>query len=414
MNPVEKFKEILNSFSMEDSFHWWEKNASRPELMVYKIDTKTKKLSLRAYDDTSSTKIYERLIYVDFGGDGRKNNPVNRIMDVTGLSFLDAVNTFLSWEGSEVQALPKWEREKDKKSEPAPYKNSYLRKMILNRKLPEYSVLAKELFRACDEEQQRYAESVLHIGFQPSDNQYEARIFIPEMDINGIPYGSYRYNRSVVSQKGLLRSNSKRVLFGAHMFPKFGRYRMCLEGHSDVVTNISRRYACFTTGSSTKGFGENLKDLKGNVLYDFPDLDLPGMKGAMLRATEIKAFNLTCFEHEKITHIIFWWADWMRSKKIYQKIIEKKVEKQDPFYVICDRIPLKKEHAFFNKDLLKMIQRQICEKNKWNFEELSIDNWKVIYKDKSLEEGFDWTDFHQQPVELKTELLNFLDKKVKY
>lgn len=422
MSNVQKYKEFIKSFSPEDSWLWWESNSNRPELLVYQVNTEIKKMSFRAYDDTPSVAIYSSLRYVDFGGDGESKDPVNRIMEVTGLGFLKAVDLFLSWEDSiDTTERVQWNRTKDKKSEVAPYKTSYLRKMISNRISFKnaYLELRKELFRGCSSSEIKYAENVLHIGYEPANKCWADRIFLPELDHLGVAYGSYRYNRKEGrkknGRKGLLRKNSKRIIYGEHMLPKYKNVIMYNEGHSDTVINISKRYGTVTTGSSTKKFGKNLKKLKGKVLIDFPDLDLPGMKGAMSRSMEIEEFNLTALPEDKIRHIIFWWAEWLRSESINSKIVNGHVLKTDMFYSIKDKIPSKKGFSFLNLDLLEEIQKDICMKKKWPLEKLSIKKWHIIFKNTSKIEGFDFADFYTEessPESVK--LISFLDSKVKY
>lgn len=419
---VEKYRNFAASFSKSDSWDWWADNANRPELMIYQVNEITKKMSGRAFDDTPSIAVYESLRYVDFGGDSESKDPVSRIMEVTGLGFLAAVEMFLGWSGQEVVAeRVKWERKKETKSEAQPYKPSYLRNVILNRNKfkNQYINLRKELFRGCSDSEIRYAENVLHVGYIPQDGEWCERIFLPEMDIKGVAYGSYRYNRAegrkLNGNKGLIRKNSKRVLYGEHMIPKFKNSVIYAEGHSDCVVNISKRYSCITTGSSTKKIGMNLEKLKGLTLYDFPDLDLPGMKGAMSRFFEIEEFNLTANLEDKINHVIFWWADWIRSSDIFDKLIQDKVAKTDMFFSIKNRIPVKKNYAFLNLDLLSDIQKEICKKKKWDHSKIDIKKWHIIFKGTSKPDGFDFADFYTEESSIESKkLLSFFNTSVKY
>jgi len=420
---IEQYKNFVLSFSKSDSWDWWVENSKRPELLVYEVSTNMKKLKFRAFDDTPSVAIWEGLRYTDFGGDSESGDPVTRIMEVTGMNFINAVKTFLSWNDSNiVLERAQWKTvSKDKKSEVAPYKPSYIRNCIINRNKykKDYDLLKKELFRGSSEEEIRYAESVLHIGYIPKNEEWADRIFLPEMDINGIPYGSYRYNRLEGKKpdgtKGYIRKNSKRILYGEHMLPKFKDKIIYSEGHSDTVINISKRFGCVTTGSSTKGIGINISKLKGKTLFDFPDLDFPGLKGAMLRHVEILEWNSKASEEDKIKHTIFWWADWIYSEKIFDKLMENKVEKTDMFYFIKDKIPVKNNRAFFNIDILRVIQKEICRKKSWDFDSLDMKNWKVIFKNQSKPEGYDFADFYlDNNSSEKRKLLSFLNSSVKY
>ena len=416
-NPVELYKELKASYSAEDSWELWSSLSNKPELGIYQVNDNTKKLSFRAYDDTPSVAIYSELNSVDFGGDCKPVDPVGRIMEVTSMSFMEAVKLFLSWEGQDIgdYVRPKYQHIKEKKSEALPYKPNYIRRAIKDRISHKgYKLIYKDLFRGCSDKEIKYAENVLHIGYIPKNEDYIDRIFIPEMDEKGIPYGSYRYNRRA-EPKGLIRKNSKRVLYGSHMLPKYKDSIIYCEGHSDTVVSIAKRIGAVTTGSSTKLLGKNISLLKGKTVFDFPDLDIAGMKGAMSRSVEISIFNSTCSEEEKIRHEIFWWSDWIASEKVYDKIINNKIDKADPFSFIAKKIPLKKNHAFFNIDLLEEIQADICKKKKWNLSSLSIRNWRIIFKNTSLKEGFDFVDFHEKEIcETKSILLQFLNKKVKY
>ena len=417
---VRSYKAFVMSFNREDSLDWWLSNMNRPELQIY--NEVNGKFSFRAFDDTPSVTIYDCLKYVDFGGDSEAKDPVSRIMEITELSFIPAVEMFLSWNDKNIVSdRIKWERVKDTKSEAAPYKPAYLRNMLINRKRysNEYNLLRVELFRGCSLSDIKYAENVLHIGYEPKKDQWTDRIFLPEMDISGTAYGSYRYNRSEGKtpngRKGLIRKNSKRVLYAEHMIPKFRDSVIYTEGHSDCVINISKRYSAITTGSSTKKFGTNITKLKGKTLYDFPDLDLAGLKGAMTRSVEIEIFNKTVDQHDKINHIIFWWADWIKSTKIFDKLTQNQVSKTDLYYSIQNVIPVKNNAAYLNLNTLVKIQKLICKNKKWDFEKLSILNWHVVFKEQFKVDGYDFADFYTDEQSLEsTKLVSFLDSKVKF
>lgn len=420
-NIVSAYKNFISTFSKEASLEWYKDNMHRPELGVYA--EKRGKFSFRATDDTPSVAIYEGLRWVDFGGDARSNEPVNRIMEVTGMSFIEAVKTFMSWNGQDIEQYSnnsfKPVLKKEEKKKVAPYKSSYIRMVIQNRirYKKSYDILKKELFRGCSTKEAKFAERVLHIGYLPKSEEWVDRIFIPEMSIDFVPYGSYRYNRAEGKKggaKGLLRKNSKRVLFPEHLIPKFSKYILYVEGHSDCVINIAKGLSCITTGSSTKKFGDNISKLKGKILYDFPDLDLPGLKGAMSRHMEILEYNQSCASEDKIKHIIFWWADWFRSEKIFDKIKNNDVLKSDLFYGF--KIPVKDNFAYFNLNLLENIQRNICQKQKWEFnDKISVKNWHVVFKNGYRQEGFDFADLYEEEDSIeKNMLLSFIKERVKF
>jgi len=424
---VEKYKSFKQGLSKEDSWDIWLSISGHPELGIAKVDENRKYFSFRVYDDTPSVSVGGGLIAYDFG-DGQRFDPVGRIMEVTSIGFQEAVILFMSWIGENTDIVAKtYVREKEKKSEPAPYKPNYMRRLVSdrNRYKSDYHKLAIGLFRGCSDKERKYAESVLHIGYikktegyiddKEIEGEYVDRIFIPEMDIAGIPYGSYRYNRTA-TPKGLIRKNSRRVLFGSHMIPKYGDTIIVSEGHSDTVVNIAKHYACVTTGSSTKKFLKNIDVLKGKTIFDFPDLDIAGMKGAMSRHVEIDTYNREAEDIDKINHIIFWWADWIKSKKVFEKLNLSHVEKGDDFYDIASLIPTKNGFAAFNKDILFELQKKICEKQKWVLtEELSILNWKVIFKNQAKNQGFDFVDLYEDNDSFEKErLLRMLNTRVKF
>jgi len=413
-----KYKSFKEGMSKEESWELWLSISGYKELGIYQVNPHTKKMSFRVYDDTASVAIFENLIAFDFGGSNDKGvDPISRIMEVTGFNFQEALVLFMSWLGEDIEIKPPELRyKKNKKSQPDPYKPNYLRRVIKDRKIysESYENLAKGLFRGVTDKERKYAESVLYIGYIPATEEYVDRIFIPEMNEAGVAYGSYRYNRGA-EPKGLLRAASKRVLFGSHMLPKMKKHIIYSEGHSDTVVNIAKRYGCVTTGSSTKKLEDNISLLSGKTVLDFPDLDIAGMKGAMSRHEEILKFNSTVQDSEKITHIIFWWADWFTSEKIYEKISLNKIEKNDEFIDIVDKIVIQNNLAGFKKSDLRIIQEKICKKKSWNFENHDIDNWKVIYKKQAKKMGFDFIDFYEsENSKEKQQLIDFLDKHVKF
>ena len=429
MNLVDRYKAFRDSMSKEESWDWWLRNSGRRELGVFKINESSKKMSFRAADDTPSVAFYERLKYVDYGGDGESHDPVFRVQEMTGMSFQEAVRLVMSWEGldDESSPAPTWEPHKEKKSEVKPYQPSYLRTMILNksRYQEQYNSLVEGLFRGtCSEKEVKYAEKMLHIGYVPAEGEFVDRLFIPEIGLDGFAYGSYRYNRTG-EPKGYLRKNAKRILFPEHMLPKYKKdFVVYCEGHTDVIVNVAKRIAAISTGSATKKFGKNIQKLAGKTLYDFPDLDFPGIKGAIERNAEIKEWNASCTESDRINHIIFWWADWFYSRKIYDKIVGKAVAKSDPFFEIANEIYLDHDRklAFIDLKKIDKAMRILQRKKKVDPEKIfSVEeNVRVIFKGSSYKEGFDFVDFYglnpkkESDMNAKSTLISFLSTKASF
>ncbi len=399
MTKLERYKAFKDQFSTaEESFAWYEANASRPELGIYNLEKGSRKISLRVYDDTPSVAIYDRLSYVDFGGDGTQKDPLFRVMEVTKKPFAQALDLILSWEGGcSTEFTPK-ARNCQKEEQRSAFSNNYIREMVINRsKLNDkYLTLVPGLFRSCSKQEIANAEKLFSIGFSPkSEYESEDRIFIPEFDSGGIAWGCYKYNRSS-GKKGLLRKNSKRVIFGSHLLKKFKNDIILSEGHTDVIVNVAKNLASVTTGSSTKKFNENIEILAGKTLHDFPDLDIAGMLGAINRGLEIEAFN-KANPDKKITHIVYWWAQWFFDEKLAIKLRDENgVAPSELFYFIKDQIPIKKDRAFFNIDILAILQEAYIEKKKIVLPDyLRIHNWKIMSKG-SKKAGYDWIDFHTE------------------
>jgi hypothetical protein len=412
---VNLFRNVKLGYDKQNSWEWWVANSSRPELNVYQVNEKTKKIALRGDDDTASTAIYQNLGYVDFGGEARLKDPVDRIMEVTGLSFLDAVKLFLSWEGYDINEninynIPKpvVYVDKEKKKYKAPYKERFLQERVLDRVKykKEYEELAKGLFRGCTPEEKRCAEGALYIGFLKSnDPVFPDRIFIPEFDQDEVAWGHYLYNRNA-EPKGLLRKDAKRVLFGSHLLKKYPRQILYCEGHSDTIVNIAKGYASVTTGSATKDIKEYLPLLEGRELHDFPDLDIAGAKGAIRRRLDIIEYNLSIPKAERkkrmVHHKIYWWAPVFYSDKLGEKIINNRLSPYDPLYPFVPKIKLVrvkksgKVVAMIDLELLDKIIIHVLKKNKINIKSYLLpSNWKLISK-KGKKMGYDFVDFHEE------------------
>jgi len=426
---VNLYKNIKAGYDKESSWWWWINNSHRPELCVYKIDEKLKKLALRAEDDTASTAIYQGLGYVDFGGEARLKDPVERIMEITGLSFLEAIKLFLSWEGYDIEQdiqyhIPKpvvYKHDK-KKTFKAPYKDKFLQDRVLDRvKYKEqYEEIAKGLFRGCTPEEKKFAEGILYIGFMKSDDpDFADRIFIPEYDQDEIPWGHYLYNRNA-EPKGLLRKNAKRVLFGSHLLKKYSKDILYCEGHSDTVVNIAKGYASVTSGSATKPIKDYLPLLEGRILHDFPDLDIAGAIGAIKRRLDIIEYNLSIPQEEKpfrkISHKIYWWSHTFISDKLGEKIINNRISQNDELFPFLSQIKLGrykgKVLAIINLNLLDKIIANWLQKRNIPIREYFLpSSWQIMIS-KPRKMGFDFVDFHEETIEgvKKAKKERFLEK----
>ena len=433
MHNIEKivsiYKNIKAGHDKESSWWWWINNSHRPELCVYKVDEKLKKISLRAEDDTASTAIYQNLTYVDFGGEAKAKDPVERIMEITGLSFIEAVKLFLTWEGYDINEniqynIPKpvIYKSEEKKTFKAPYKERFLQECVLNRVRykEQYEEIAKGLFRGCTEEEKKFAEGALYIGFMKSDDpNFSDRIFIPEYDQEEIAWGHYLYNRNA-EPKGLLRKNAKRVLFGSHLLKKYSKDIIYCEGHSDTIVNIAKNYAAITSGSATKPVKDYLSLLEGKTLHDFPDLDIAGAIGAVKRRLDIIEYNLSLPKEEKpfrkISHKLYWWSNTFMSDKLGRKILEGKISQQDTLFPFLSYIKLgrfkDKVYAIIDIQLMNHIIASWLQKRNIPVREYLLpSSWQTMIS-KPRKMGFDFVDFHEETNEgiKKTKKENFLQK----
>jgi len=429
---VHLYKNIKYGYDKESSWWWWVNNAHRPELCVYKVDEKLKKLSLRADDNTASTAIYQNLSYVDFGGEARLKDPVERIMEITGLSFIEAVKLFLTWEGYNIEEniqynIPKpvvYQHE-EKKTYKAPYKERFLQERVLDRvrHKEQYEEIAKGLFRGCNAKEKEFAEGILYIGFLKSDDpDFADRIFIPEFDQDEIPWGHYLYNRNA-EPKGLLRKNAKRVLFGSHLLKKYPKNIIYNEGHSDTIVNIAKGYASITSGSATKPIKEYLSLLEGKTLHDFPDLDIAGSIGAIKRRLDIIEYNLSLPKEErefrKISHKIYWWSNTFISDKLGEKIFNRKINQYDELFPFINQVKL----GTYKGKVLAMIDIKLMDQVIANWLQkrnvpvkkyLLPSSWKIMIS-KPRKMGFDFIDFHEETLEgIKKEKKERLLEKFKF
>ena len=424
---LEKYKNFKSGLSKEESWEIWHSISGNQELGIKQIDPDNKKLSFRSSDRTPSVSVADRLMAFDFGGSDSKGvDPIDRIIEVTGMPLGKAISLFMSWIGVETVLTATYTDLKTEKEVAQPYKPAYLRRVLLDKRhyKDAYEKIAGGLFRGVTADERSYVERLLHIGYIPASEEYIDRIFVPERDEEGIPWGAYRYNREAAKykdqngrpiSKGLLRGKAKRVLFGIHLLKKFGKHIIYSEGHTDTIANLAKKYSCITTGAATKGFGENIKSLKGRTLLDFTDLDLAGVFGAMSRHAEILNFNKSAAPEDQIKHIVFWWAEWFHSSDYFDKITNGTVERGDDIAPILDWFVLKNGKAGLNIEGIKAYQKILCQKKKWNFSEFSIDNWKIVFKGQSRQKGYDFIDLYEEgDSEEKSKLLQYLDKTAKH
>jgi len=403
---VDAYKKLKLGYDKNSSFDWWDLNKFHKELNIYDINTKTKKASLRSFDDTASVAFYDGLSYVDFGGDGQKHDPAFRVQEVTGVSFLEAIELILEWEGQlppDFVATVSSERKKERKK---PYTIKYIQKMVRNRGQYKaiYDELAKGLFRSCSSKEQKYAEKIFNIGLIPkNDFQNDDRIFIPEIDNKHVAWGSYRYNRTPgffpgtkdLMAKGLLRKDAKRIIFGEHLLSKFKKDIILAEGHSDAIVNNSKRMSTISSGSSTKPLGDRINLFIGKHIHIFPDLDFAGAQGAFNKALEIINFNKTASTEDKIEFTIYWWSEWFVSKKLFKKLQNNDIPKSDPIRDL--NIPIKKEHACVNLKIIREYLIIIAQKKglKSFNKKLDPNNWTLLSKE-AKPDGYDFIDFHNE------------------
>lgn len=419
MSPVELWKKISERFpTPADSFEFFKTFSSKKELKIVGVDLRNEKFNLRG-EDTASVKAYGKLSFVDFGGDGRKRNVIELIMQNEGCNFTQAVNIVANWLNEDTSKFQtKVHKKEDDEKKAPPYKDYYVQKQIEERNKPENILLFKELcyglFRGCSDVEIRNGIKIFKIGFNTyknSEDIEESRLFIPEYDENFVPYGSYRYNRGIKSRKGLLRKNCQRVLFGSHLMKNFKDGPIIMsEGHSDVVVNNAKNLRCLTTGSSTKSLGEFLHLLKGKELHFYPDADQPGIKGVTLKALEIEMFNKTLPEEEKIKYKMFLWGAWKETsieefQSLYLPLAA--VGKTDALLkyskawwlnhfddislspiITLSIMELEQNRILADKakELNISLDQKILDK-------INIKKWSLLSKD-ILDQGFDFIDFH--------------------
>lgn len=432
----EEYKEIIDIYNKiaekyqtpEESFEVFDLLSSK--LKIKSINKNTRKFDLRG-ENTPSVTCYGKLTYVDFGaGDGRRNI-VHLIRENNKtLSFKSAVLQLAEWLKEDVELLKASsiglrKQEETKKAEP--YKEKYIQDQIDERNKIEnkelFLNLINGLCRSCSIEEKRAAVKAFNIGLNYYDSSYtyeeggeqktkterQYRLFIPEYDQHKVPYGSFRYNREYKDNKGLLRKNCQRVLFGSHLLPFYKKQKPLIfsEGHSDTIVNVSKYLQCVTSGSSTTPLKAFLPLLKGFLIHFFPDADQPGIKGVSEKILEIEEYNKELPEEEKIKYQVFLWGIGWKEKNIedFQNMLIPLSE--------IDTLAEKYSKAwwrrhFTDETLTPNIELDIIEKEQNHIfnkkiKDLKLDivlpdcayvkNWKILQKD-ILQQGFDFIDFH--------------------
>ena len=237
------------------------------------------------------------------------------------------------------------------------------------------------LCRNCSLEEMRRAVKLFNIGLDSYENkrgELQYRLFIPEFNQDKIAYGSFRYNREL-TPKGLLRKNSKRVLFGAHLIPLFNPKKPIVftEGHSDCIVNNAKGIASVTSGSSTTKIGqESLELLKGRELHFYPDADEAGVKGVCSKIMEIEAFNASVSDKEQIDYKVFFWAKSFRLGKEITKFSNKR-----------------KGDYVNSRDFAKL-QIALFKEAKFHAPERALVKSWIFFGKEVAKEGYDFIDFH--------------------
>ena len=367
----------------EASFQFFLAHADK--LGVLEAEMSRKAVKLRP-EKTASTQFLPFLKYNDFGNEGKVKDVIDRIQEIYECGFVEAVKMLLEWENEPVEELLQRKQEFqvkstkeifEKKEIRSPYTQYYIDKRKVEAKEnPRLAFeLLKKLCRGCSGEEYKRAVKMFNIGLITMNGYHgeEKRLFIPEYDENGVPWGSFSYNRDL-DPKGKLRKDSKRVLFGSHLMKHFNKNAPIIftEGHSDCIVNNAKLYQSVTTGSATTPVREYMFPLlEGKILHFFPDADRAGMKGVMQKLLDIEIYNSGRPEEKHIKYKVYWWSD---------KVISK-------------------EGELLNKNFWITMQEEFFEKKSITPPpEMLFKNW-IIIKQKSKEyigEGYDFIDFHSE------------------
>ncbi len=413
------YKEVLRSIQdrypdPQSTYEFFLQNKMRPELGIVDIDERMKKADLRG-EKSPSTVFYGNLKFIDYGVSNRKEDVVSLIMRNTNLKFPQAVELLCSWQSqspAEIADQPKVERTVEERKKVAPYSQKYIQKKLEARKekWDIFVPIRNGLLRGCSAEEKKTAMILFDIGLDgyiPEDGEEMVyRAFIPEYDENKVPYGSFRYNRTL-DPKGLLRANAQRVLFGSHLLKMFDLNKPIIvsEGHSDTVVNNAKKMQTVTTGSSTTAIGAFLHLLAGKEIHFYPDADQPGMKGVTQKILEVITYNKTVPDEQKIKWKVFWWGETFIEDKMkninLSKIdsmpeVELRKIKQSWWFKYREEIG---QEAKITLEVLEKHQRELLSHEKVNVselpEELFVSKWYLISRD-CIKQGFDWIDFHEK------------------
>ena len=364
----------------EATFQFFLSHADK--LGVLEVDMVRKAVKLRP-ERTASTHFLPFLRYNDFGDEGKVKDVIDRIQELYGIKFPEAVRMLLEWENEPVEELVKRKNMFVKSTKEIfeskeirePYSQYYIDKRKEEAKTESQLAfqLLKELCRSCNFEEYKRAVKMFNIGLVTMNGYYgeEKRLFIPEYDENNIPWGSFSYNRNL-DPKGKLRKDSKRVLFGSHLMKYFNENAPIIftEGHSDCIVNNAKLYQSVTTGGATTPIREWMFPLlEGKMLHFYPDADEAGMKGVLQKLLDIEIYNSDKSFEKQIKYQVFWWSDKVIGKdgKVYNKKVWEDIQE-----------------SFFSK-------KQITPSAGMIFK-----NWKII-KQRSkeyIDTGYDFIDFH--------------------
>ena len=358
--------------SDQSSFEWFMSNAER--LGVLNADTIRKMADLLG-EKTPSTTVTKYLNFCDFGNDGRRHDVIFLIQEKYGDTFPQAVKRLAEWENQPLRADYQFQPlPQEKKEEVKPYSAWYLKKR--KEEALEDRVIFKSLMeglcRTCSLEEMRQAVRLFDIGltsYEDEEGRTIKRLFIPEYNQNKIPFGSFRYNRNE-TPKGLLRRDSRRILFGSHLIKQFDPEKPIVftEGHSDCIVNNAKGIASVTSGSSTTQIGEDsLSLLSGKTIHFYPDMDFAGIKGVSHKIMEIEAFNAKQDDEFRIEYRVFMWGE--------SFIYDKTGESVDIKDMIKFQIETYKEHDFHAP------------------EKARVKNWKT-FPSPVAKQGYDFIDFH--------------------
>ena len=247
---------------------------------------------------------------------------------------------------------------------------------------PIYEELLKGLFRSCSKKEIIKGIELFSIGidsYKKEETEEELfRLVIIERDYEGVPWGSFRYNRSL-DPKGLRRKNSKKVLIGEHLLPRHKDNKPILftEGHSDCVVCNAKGLLSVSSGSATSAIPEDsLKYLANKEVHFFGDADLAGIRGLIRKSAQIEEWNKNNPD-KIISYKLFFWAETFKQK----------IRGEDGQEI---EVILKAEKAF--KDMYEEYNsKQYSSDHPLEYKELKKKI--VIAKTPLVKQGYDFIDF---------------------